>query len=65
MISKMEAVEKLKQAGFDAANVDGCVMIFTDVSSKEFPKVEKSFRKILQEIGYESSFGISGKKKSE
>ena len=58
MISKTEATEKLKNAGYTAKLEDGIVQV--TVLPEDFEKERKRIVKFLKEVDYRASWGIHG-----
>ena len=56
-MSKEEAVTKLKELGYEAVLEKG-VVLFLYKTPEEYENLDRTARKILDEIGYAASWGI-------
>ena len=60
MISKDDAVQALIKKGYEAVNANGVVVVHCFAS--EMSETSAAVKEFLKNIGYKSSWGITGKK---
>lgn len=59
-MTKNEAVEKLKKAGYDATNTGGIIIFrFPKSEADKAEAISKKVKEALKDIGYSASWGIS------